>query len=1770
MIQKQVALKKLASIVTLLAFILNSTGSYAYAIGEGPVQSNTLSAYLASRLIDSKSNDAQEIARGVKPVNGLTIIDRADRLKQVFTRMYGDRYSGQVLARAVQAGIAERVSPAILSSEVSWGLTPEAEYLLRRNLINRSGSSASRNSPSATAQELQAAKLEALSQDIVTYEDPSTWVYFAWGLKGNDAILHRTPRLEQGERYIAQIWGGATEPRTNVPEGENAFALVTDTAVVGTDGPLPNATFNQFLDAHPEVIGEGMDRKRTFAKVMTPGFPPNIVYMGYSKKIEQAFPQKKGPPKTGKQVFADALKLDRELMVWIKDAMRTDLPSEEFARRFNEVFKPENKKWADAYTALGWEGDVPLPDIREIIDPQFHSELTAKFEEIRKVRAEIVSFMNVIQLKDGMVIIVPSDHLHGIHSLSIQIHPKPATNPLAKYEAWIARKVLDADGGEHMVLIEPQQMSDTTVSVWDYDSPIELGRDGKPKMRKDLWDKLEWVTPDRPATEAGAIDLIVDRVLPSKGFEKAEPFIVRDHRKTEYSGAHNVESRMLIEGTYGAIWPEDLLAAETIVLNGSANEEASIDLPGVGCGYDMLVFNGQATVQAPGKEAKTIQQGRFVFVPATIDGPVRISATEKTEIYRFWPGEMLRKSPTSMGPDRDSPTWSIMGDMAADIKQNRTEEHKIATVGITVVDLIINMRWEEAKKKIPGLTMESLEVEGDIPGSIDPSGRSIENFLAWYKEAYPAEYRRLMRTVIGGGPAYSTARAFGQLTKLGRSIAKFASRAHHDSTFYGVLSADLEDANVGVSADAIFHSELPTAKTVIFEHGSGKRSFLHNVGASAGLDIEQFELQVKSGLFDDVEVIEFGGLELSGLMKDLDKAIQLLRGREAFIRKERGVAKRFTIVLDTVVDPAHTWKKFKRSGYTIFKEIDIFITNMGEGGQIYGDSKSSRADRAKKAAEKANYRDLIVFFHSKGAKAVFLKMGAAGSVVSTKKDSVFGEKAYAHIPSMRGVKEVSGTGTGDIFSAAAMYGEAFGWDPIKTALFATAAAAVCLEERGGTLGDRGFDDVRARAEALASQLDVQESLAGKVTVAQSVHYAQLGAKLKDLNDAKRDLRRIERDLRYASADPEQDGKELAELADKTRPAIYKLGREVDALKAKVRAPEKYAAGGILDYVSSRAIRQSPSSQAGTTDYSPLPGRFNEKYAAGRRSPTGDPFGFEGLSEPEEGDPVLYKWSPAPEEAPEGIQHWEAVRGLWNETIEPVWGETLTAEIWIELKAYTDSLHGQDEIWTERTPANHAWDILRRGIVNAARNRHPDLWEESGAIMESAIDEQMLYSAIYAKRSEESDRALEEGRAVVRKELERNGASNTLELAVILSAIAHTARYEMWAVNVSRGMLRGDPNCFVYPFSNCAGMLDLVDEKETRDPWITIDTVMTTYRDELVERGIMTEAEADTVTIGIVPDIAMEEGVDIEGERPRLKVRWSTYLACVKEGNADTLLDMICSHARSWKNGELRRSPAGADVDRESPSGAEPRQSVRRSPTAQATLMPEVAAQTLTGTAGLVQDVTNAMMLRLAARRAGVVDVPSELSNVAIVMNDNLLKLDGLGARGAVLALKYNRLRSMISRMFADGRGVKSVRTREGLLDAANMLRHEGYKVVVLDDGSLTDGLNPKAINGTAGRDWCAVNAEALTDIDIDLEIPYVNLFAMAMIGVAKLTDPHCDSRLFELAYKAVRGEAPSDDDIRNFRAQDRWAINVLPRPVPYSGDARRQDRELAMLFDFSV
>jgi hypothetical protein len=231
-----------------------------------------------------------------------------------------------------------------------------------------------------------------------------------------------------------------------------------------------------------------------------------------------------------------------------------------------------------------------------------------------------------------------------------------------------------------------------------------------------------------------------------------------------------------------------------------------------------------------------------------------------------------------------------------------------------------------------------------------------------------------------------------------------------------------------------------------------------------------------------------------------------------------------------------------------------------------------------------------------------------------------------------------------------------------------------------------------------------------------------------------------------------------------------------------------------------------------------------------------------------------------------------------------------------------------------------------------------------------------------------------------------------------------------------------------------------------------------------------------------------------------------------------------------------------------------------------------AMNTLPGIIAEQSDLNDKMMLRCAVREEGRID----MSNIAIVVCDGLteriIRMAGVDdARLDVLRqLDRSKMQQEMGKAFNSDSGIVRVKNADQLIGKMRSLFGKNLKVVILDDGTLTEELRKRQdeIPGMPGVDYCVVQT-GIPEINVDLEVPYMNLSAMARIGVAVLER---DYRLYCLAYKAFCGEAPPENQAQfeAFTKEARWIIYVLPCSAPFPPDEAWERRRLQELFNVSV
>jgi sugar/nucleoside kinase (ribokinase family) len=269
-------------------------------------------------------------------------------------------------------------------------------------------------------------------------------------------------------------------------------------------------------------------------------------------------------------------------------------------------------------------------------------------------------------------------------------------------------------------------------------------------------------------------------------------------------------------------------------------------------------------------------------------------------------------------------------------------------------------------------------------------------------------------TLRGGGCALNTATV---LRRFGLAVV-LAGKVGADP--FGDFLVRLADERGLDRRGVVVDGDAATSATVVLVDRAGERTFLHLPGANGRL-----------GAGDLDPDLVYGGraLHLAGalVMASLDGEPAAALLAEA---RRRGIV----TSMDTVWDASGRWHLVEPS----LEHLDVFSPNLREGRAITGEDAPDAVAAALRV---------------RGVGTVALTMGEQGAYVAG--DGFEGRvDGYA-------VDAVDGTGSGDAFSGAFLYGVLAGWPLEETARFASAAGALAVTAVGATEGVRGLDEVLA-------------------------------------------------------------------------------------------------------------------------------------------------------------------------------------------------------------------------------------------------------------------------------------------------------------------------------------------------------------------------------------------------------------------------------------------------------------------------------------------------------------------------------------------------------------------------------------------------------------------------------------------------------------------------------------------------------------------------------------
>jgi sugar/nucleoside kinase (ribokinase family) len=255
-----------------------------------------------------------------------------------------------------------------------------------------------------------------------------------------------------------------------------------------------------------------------------------------------------------------------------------------------------------------------------------------------------------------------------------------------------------------------------------------------------------------------------------------------------------------------------------------------------------------------------------------------------------------------------------------------------------------------------------------------------------------------------GGCAINTATALARLGVRTGVAGKVGADPFGDFLL-GVLDERKLDCGLVVRDGA-----APTSATVVLVDGEGERTFLHLKGANAELRREELdEEQLLAGRALHVA----GALVLDGL--DGDPCASLLAAAQG-----RGLL----TSIDTVWDASGRWERILPA----LPHVDVFTASLAEAREITGERDVEAAASTLRRA---------------GAAQVVVKLGADGCYV-----------AGGGLIEPVEVTAVDGTGAGDAFAGALLYGLLEGWPIERAARLANAAGALATTAVGASEGVR--------------------------------------------------------------------------------------------------------------------------------------------------------------------------------------------------------------------------------------------------------------------------------------------------------------------------------------------------------------------------------------------------------------------------------------------------------------------------------------------------------------------------------------------------------------------------------------------------------------------------------------------------------------------------------------------------------------------------------------------
>jgi len=306
------------------------------------------------------------------------------------------------------------------------------------------------------------------------------------------------PNLSQrplllGPVEVAKPWGAEQWLNSTRPE---APATLREAGA-----PTLVPTLSELIASEPSLLGEWTrrfygDELPIFTKLLRADFPP-FVHVGFSRAVER-------------QALLGWLSREQAMLRQLLAML--DVPTRAAFDDFQRVYG----SWATMQAGARWQL-IDQHEIASRLAPFVRAEpdtLVAVMRRLRQNRAQLVDVLNEVDLRReaGNLLLTPAGVVHAIFGLSHQTHAldrtrstleallhnlrllvaagapddelralaeaadlpwlRRANRAAPKNEAWLPMSV-----GGQLVLVEPQQSSDTTYSLADFYTPFVWDRD---------------------------------------------------------------------------------------------------------------------------------------------------------------------------------------------------------------------------------------------------------------------------------------------------------------------------------------------------------------------------------------------------------------------------------------------------------------------------------------------------------------------------------------------------------------------------------------------------------------------------------------------------------------------------------------------------------------------------------------------------------------------------------------------------------------------------------------------------------------------------------------------------------------------------------------------------------------------------------------------------------------------------------------------------------------------------------------------------------------------------------------------------------------------------------------------------------------------------------------------------------------------------------------------------------------------------------------------